>query len=91
MYGGYTSSEGSLFDFRLLEWRKAFTINPQHRGFFDLAGQWRGPELVMNRPGEQGIRFQSGMFIDNATVTLHWGSYEEFDAVCRSEESVGQK
>ena len=81
-YGGYTSTAESLFDFRLLEWRKAFAINPQHRGFFDVAGEWDGPELVMNRPGEQGIRFQSGLFIDNATVTLHWASYDEFEAAC---------
>ena len=81
-YGGYTSTADSLFDFRLLEWRKSFQINPQHRGFFDVAGSWHGPELVMDRPGEQGIPFRSGLFIDNATVTLHWASYEEFEAAC---------
>ena len=83
MYGGYTSSGESLFDFRLLEWRKPFSINPQHRGFFDLAGTWHGPDLVMDRPGEQGIRLQSGPLIDNATVTLRWASFEEFEAACR--------
>lgn len=82
MYGGYTSDAESLLDFRLLEWRKPFSINPPSRGFFDLAGQWQGPNLVMNRPNKQGIRFLSGMFIDSATVTLHWASYEEFDAAC---------
>ena len=90
-YGGYTSTADSLFDFRLLEWRKAFQINPQHRGFFDVAGSWRGPELVMDRPGEQGIRFQSGLFIDNATVTLHWGGYDEFEAACGSAGSGAGK
>ena len=41
MYGGYTSDKDSLLDFRLLEWKKPFTINPQHRGFFDLSnGQY---------------------------------------------------
>jgi len=84
MYGGYASSEGSLLDFRLLEWRKPFAINPQKRGFFDLAGAWHGPDLVMDRPGEQGIRLQSGPFIDHATVTLRWASFEEFEAECRS-------
>ena len=84
MYGGYRSADDSLIDFRLLEWRKSFQINYQHRGFFDVAGKWRGPDLVMDRPGEQGIRFQSGLFIDNATVTLHWSSYEEFESACHS-------
>ena len=84
MYGGYTSDTDSLLDFRLLDWRKAFAINPQHRGFFDLAGSWHGSDLVMDRPGEQGIRLQSGPFIDNATVTLRWAEYEDFEAGCRS-------
>ena len=84
MYGGYRSTEGSLMGFRLLEWRKSFQINPQYRGFFDLAGRWRGAELVMDRPGEQGIAFQSGMFIDHATVTLHAASRGEFEAACRA-------
>jgi hypothetical protein len=89
MYGGYASSDDSLMDFRLLEHRKAFAINPQRRGFFDLAGKWNGPDLVMNRPNEQGIPFKSGLFIDNATVTLRWASYEEFVAACRGTGSQG--
>jgi hypothetical protein len=84
MYGGYTSDKDSLLDFRLLEWRKAFAINPQHRGFFDVAGTWQGPDLVLNRPNEQGIRLESGPFIDNATATLRWAEYGDFEAACRS-------
>lgn len=84
MFGGYTSDANSLLDFRLLEWRKPFSINPPNRGFFDLAGVWQGPALVMNRPNEQGIPFKSGLFIDRATVTLHWASYQEFDTDCRN-------
>jgi hypothetical protein len=84
MYGGYTSTADGLMDFRLLERRKPFAINYQNRGFFDLAGEWRGPDLVMNRPNEQGIRFKSGLFIDSATVTLHWADYAEFEAACRA-------
>jgi hypothetical protein len=84
MYGGYTSDKDSLLDFRLLEWRKPFQMTVPNRGFFDVAGAWRGPELVMDRPGEQGIKFKSGLSIDNATVTLHWASYDEFEAACRS-------
>ncbi len=83
VYGGYSSAADSLFDFRLLEWRKAFAINYQNRGFFDLAGTWQGPELVMNRPNEQGIRLNTGPFIDNAKVTLRWASYGEFESACR--------
>jgi hypothetical protein len=86
MYGGYTSSENSLFDFRLLEWRKPFSINPQKRGFFDVAGTWHGSDLVMDRHDEQGTRFNSGLFIDHATVTLHYATYAEFEAACRGME-----
>jgi hypothetical protein len=86
MYGGYTSSADSLLDSRVIEWRKAFSINPQHRGFFDLAGKWRGPDLVMDRTGEQGIAFKSGLFIDEATVTLRWASYKDFESACRNME-----
>jgi hypothetical protein len=87
LYGGYASDANSLLDFRLLEWRKYFSINPPSRGFFDLAGTWHGHDLVMDRPGEQGIRFKSGLLIDNATVTLRWASYPEFEADCRSVKS----
>jgi hypothetical protein len=84
MYGGYGSDANSLIDFRLLEWRKPFSINYQNRGFFDLAGQWQGRDLVLTRPNEQGIRFNTGPFLDHATATLRWSSYQEFEAACRS-------
>ena len=82
MYGGYSSSANSLFAFRLLEWRNPFSINPPNRGFFDVAGTFQGQNLVLDRPGEQGIPFKSGLFIDHATATLHYGSYEEFQSAC---------
>ena len=84
LYGGYTSDADSLLDFRLLEWRRPFTINYQSRGFFDVAGKWHGSDLVMDHPGEQGIRFKTGLFIDNATVTLHYANYSEFESACRN-------
>ena len=31
----------------------------------------------MNRPNEQGSRFNSGLFIDHAIVTLRWADYED--------------
>lgn len=83
MYGGYTSSADSLFNFRLLEWQNPFSINPPNRGFFDVAGVWHGQELVLDRPNEQGIKFKSGLLIDNATATLHWADQAEFDAACK--------
>ena len=84
MYGGYTSDQDSVIEFRLLEWRKPFAINPQHRGFFDVGGTWHGPELVMDRPNEQGIKFNTGPFLDNATAKLHWADYAEFEEECRN-------
>jgi len=83
VYGGYTSSADSLFDFRLLEWRKPFNINYQNRGFFDVAVKWQGPDLVLTRPNKQGIKLNTGPFIDNARVTLSWSTYDEFEATCR--------
>ena len=84
MYGGYSTDKDSLIDFRLLEWRKPFSINYQHRGFFDVAGAWHEGVLVMDRPNEQGIKLNSGPFIDHATVSLHWAGYDEFEAACRN-------
>jgi len=82
MYGGYTSDSDSVLSFRLLEWRRPFSINPPKRGYFDLAGSWNGSELVMNRPDEQGSQFNSGLFIHHAVVTLRWASYGDFEAAC---------
>ena len=82
MFGGYTSDSNSLLTFRLLEWRRPFSINPPRRGFFDLAGMWNGQELMMNRPNEQGIPFNSGLFIHHAVVTFRWAGYSEFEASC---------
>jgi hypothetical protein len=84
IYGSFTSTDNSLIAFRLLEWRKPFSINPQKRGFFDLAGSFQGLDLVMDRTGEQGIPFESGLFIDHATATLRWGTHDDFEAACRN-------
>ncbi len=91
MYGGYLSSDNSVFDFRFLEWQKPFRINYQNRGYFDVAGSWHGPLLVMDRTGEQGIKLNTGPFIDNATVTLRWASYGEFETACRAMGSTPGK
>jgi hypothetical protein len=87
LFGGYTDASNSLFAFRLLEWRKPFSINPPNRGYFDLAGMWSGQDLVLNRPNEQGLRLNTGPFIDHATTTLRWSSYGDFESACRNGQS----
>jgi hypothetical protein len=82
MYGGYRSTDGALISFRLLEWRKPFAITYERRGYFDLAGEFHGPDLVLDTANEQGSPFKSGTFIDHATATLHWADYDEFESAC---------
>lgn len=83
IYGGWRSTDGSLMTFRLVEARIFDT--GQDRGFFDLAGRWQGPKLVMEERGdhgELGHPFRSGLRIDHASVSLNWGSYSDFKNVC---------
>jgi len=80
VYGAWSTTDGSLMDFRLLE-TKYFDVG-QQQGFFDLAGRWRGPELALDHPGETGNTFRSGLRIEGATATLNWGSYSDFEAAC---------
>src|SRR5215470_6856594 len=82
IYGGWRSTEGSLIGFRLLE-LKVIDVG-QGQGYFDLYGKWRGPELVMDDRGNPGGQFRSGLRIEHASVTLDWGSYSDFKAVCAS-------
>lgn len=82
IYGGWRSTEGSLMAFRLLE-PKIIDVG-QRQGFFDLAGRWHGPELVMDDRAGTGSPFRSGLRIERASVALEWGSYSDFKAVCAS-------
>jgi hypothetical protein len=82
IYGGRRTTEGSLMAFRLLE-LKIIDVG-QGQGFFDLAGRWRGPKLVMDDKGSVGNTFRSGLRIEGASVTLDWGTYSEFNALCAS-------
>jgi hypothetical protein len=82
IFGGWRSTEDSLMSVRLLE-TKVFDVG-QRQGFFDLYGRWHGPELIMEDRNETGITFRSGLKIEHASVTLNWGSYSDFKAVCAS-------
>lgn len=80
IYGGWRSTEDSVIAFRLNE--PIYISVGQRQGFFDLYGKFRGPELVMDGRNSWGERFQSGLRIEQASVTLDWGSYSDFKAVC---------
>lgn len=80
IYGGWRSTEGSVMAFRLLE-PKIIDVG-QRRGYLDLYGRWRGPELVMDDRNGVGGTFGSGLRIEHASVTLDWGSYSDFKAMC---------
>jgi hypothetical protein len=86
IYGGWRSTEGSLIEFRLLE-PKIIDVG-QRQGYFDLIGKWHGPELVMDDRGNGDNRFRSGLRIEHASVTLDWGSYSDFKAVCAGAPSA---
>lgn len=80
IYGNWTTTDGSLMTFRLLE-RRVFDLG-QRQGYFDLYGRWRGQQLVMDSRDRVGGVFQSGMKIDHASVTFDWGSYSNFKSMC---------
>jgi hypothetical protein len=88
IYGGWRSTEGSLIAFRLLE-PKVIDVG-QKQGYFDLSGRFRGPELVMDDRSGYESRFRSGLRIEPASVTLNWGSYSEFKAVCAGAPNPAQ-
>ncbi|HLV96007.1 MAG TPA: hypothetical protein VKS44_12510 [Candidatus Acidoferrales bacterium] len=88
IYGRWRTTDGSLITFRLLEWNTArdrLLGNSMRRGFFDLEGRWRGPELLMDERGDHGETgevFRSGLHIDYASVTLNYGTYSDFTDLC---------
>jgi hypothetical protein len=83
IYGNWSSTEGSLITFRLLE-PKVIDVG-QRQGFFDLLGRFRGPELVMDDRGSVGNAFRSGLKIEHASASFDWGSYSDFKAGCANE------
>jgi hypothetical protein len=80
IYGGWSSTNDALMQFRLLEYR-VFNVG-QQQGYFDLYGRWRGPELVMDDRGRASGKFRSGLKIEHASITLDWGSFSDFKAAC---------
>ena len=80
IYNGWSTTEDSLLSIRLLE-QKYFDVG-QHRGYFDLYGRWRGPQLVLDDRGAYASTFRSGVRIEHASVTLDRGSYPDFSAAC---------
>ncbi len=81
IYGGWRSTEDSLMEFRLVEPVKTFDTG-QRRGYFDLYGRWRGPELVMDDRGRWASTLRNGMKMERASVTFDWGNYSDFKASC---------
>jgi hypothetical protein len=88
VYGGWTSTQDAVMEFRLLEY-KIFDVG-QRQGYFDLFGRWRGPELVMDDRGESSGKFRSGLKIDNASVTLDYGSFSDFKDVCAAARNFAE-
>jgi hypothetical protein len=85
IYGNWRSDEGNLITFRLLE-PKLIDVG-QGQGFFDLAGKWHGPRLVMDDRGAYAEKFRSGLKIDYASVNLDWGTYADFKTACASSQN----
>jgi hypothetical protein len=83
IYGGWRNTEDSLIAFRLLE-PTIVDIGQARAGFFDLMGRWHGPELVMEDRSSWSHPFRSGLRIERASVTLHWGTFWTCKAACAS-------
>jgi hypothetical protein len=88
IFGGWRSTEGSLMEFRLLDW-KIVDVG-QRQGYFDLYGHWRGTELVMNDRDGFGGTFRSGLKMEQASVTFTSSSYSEFENACATEKNVSR-
>jgi hypothetical protein len=86
VFGGWRSTEKSLMDFRLLDW-KIIDVG-QRQGYFDLYGHWRGTELVMDDRGRVGTPFRAGLRLDHASVTFTWSSYSDFETACATAKNV---
>ena len=86
IYGGWTSTNDAVMQFRLLDY-KIFDVG-QRQGYFDLYGRWRGPALMMDDRGESSGKFRSGPKIEHASVTLDYGSFSDFKSACSALTNV---
>jgi hypothetical protein len=89
IYGGWSSTEGSLMTFRLLD--PLYFNMGQRQGYFDLYGRWQGPKLVMDDRGRWSATFRSGVRIERASVSFDWGSYGEFKTACARAANLPQR
>jgi hypothetical protein len=80
IYGGWSSTQNALMELRVLDY-KIFDVG-QHQGYFDLFGRWRDSKLVMNDRGESSSKFRAGPKIEQASVTLDYGSLSDFKNMC---------
>jgi len=81
IYGGWSSTEGSLVGFRLLE-PTIVDVGQKRAGYFDLVGRWQGRELVMADRGAWSRAFRSGLRIEQASVILHWSTFWTCKTAC---------
>jgi hypothetical protein len=86
IFGGWSTTEGSLMAIRLVETRPSVS-GTERLGSFGLYGRWRGQELVMEDRGQPASPFRSGLKIEHASVTLDWGSEAEFKRMCAGADS----
>lgn len=89
VFGGWRSTEESLMQFRLLDW-KIVDVG-QRQGYFDLYGHWRGAALVMDDRSSVSGTLRSGLRIDQASVTFNWSSYSDFEHACTTGKNVSHR
>ena len=85
IYGGWSTTEGSLMEFRLNE-RNIIDLGQQRRGYFDLYGRWHGTKLMIDDRGRYSSPFSSGVKIEHASVALDWGLLGFQDHVRKRDE-----
>lgn len=89
IYGAWHTTEGSLMAFRLLQPKAPDSgLAP---GFFDLEGRWRGPDISMDHAADPENNVPSALPIENATVTLDWGSYSDFESACQHASNLPEQ
>src|SRR5262249_14297721 len=71
VYGGWSSTNDAVMEFRLLEIR-VIDVG-QRQGYFDLYGRWLGTVLVMDDRNRANGLFRSGLKVEHASITLNRG------------------